>query len=182
MLEETATSDSEVFNFMEVWKTIKGFSKYKVSNLGNVISLNYARLKKEQVLKPRKGKNGYKYVCISNDFNKMKTKNIHRLVAESFLENKFNKPCVNHLDGNKENNHIDNLEWCSYLENINHALKTGLKTDVSEKNWNCKLSKKQVLEIRALINKTTQSKIAKMYNVNQSTISDIKLMKYRNYE
>jgi len=67
---------------------------------------------------------GYQYVCLFKD-GKRKNKKVHRMVADAFLA-KNGKPHVNHIDGNKANNHVDNLEWCTPKENKIHAFKTGL--------------------------------------------------------
>jgi len=72
-------------------------------------------------------KDRYPTVTIYSDSNR-KTKKVHKLVADAFLENKENKECVNHIDGNKQNNRVDNLEWCSSKENINHAYDNDLNT------------------------------------------------------
>ncbi|RKJ52866.1 hypothetical protein D7X33_31535, partial [Butyricicoccus sp. 1XD8-22] len=118
---------------MEVWKTIKGYEGYyEVSNLGRVRSL--ARIVvdksgrkhnvKSKILKSRKGGPGYLTVNLNKD-GKGKTFNVHRLVAEQFIPNVYNKRVVNHIDGNKTHNHVNNLEWVTHSENHQHALSTG---------------------------------------------------------
>jgi hypothetical protein len=96
----------------EIWKPIKGYNKYLISNHGRIISFNYI---KEKILKPFKTVNGYLNIVISKNGN-LKNILIHRLVAETFIENpnpeKYNQ--VNHIDKNKENNHYLNLEWCTF--------------------------------------------------------------------
>ena len=105
---------------MEEWRDIDGYEgKYQVSNLGRVRS-------KYKILKPNNVK-GYLYVYLRKN-NKSKALKVHRLVAEAFLVNEKNKPQVNHIDGNKENNNVNNLEWCTNKENMNHAVRNGLIT------------------------------------------------------
>ena len=105
----------------EIYKDIVGYEgKYQVSNLGNVKSLNYHRSGKEKVLTPFHKPNGYMTITLWKD-NSGHTKHIHRLVAETFIENPDNLPEVNHIDENKENNRIDNLEWCNSKYNMNYG-------------------------------------------------------------
>lgn len=112
---------------VEEWKDIEGLKgRYQVSNFGNVKSLNYNRKKYERILKPKKKRKGYLHVHIGG-----KSRSVHRLVANAFIENTNNFPCVNHKDGNKKNNNVNNLEWCSYSQNIKHAYKMGLKIATS---------------------------------------------------
>lgn len=117
----------------EIWKPIKNYEcLYEVSNLGRVRSLdkyvNYRygnREVKGKILKP--SLNGWGYPSISLSKNGItKSTRIHKLVAEHFLVKVKNKNCINHIDGNKENNYIDNLEWCNHKENTKHAMDNGL--------------------------------------------------------
>jgi hypothetical protein len=131
---------------MEIWKDIEGYEGlYQVSSCGRIKSL--ARSYKfgpnnEKILKARKsrkGKNGWSYpsVALYKD-NIAKFYTIHRLVAIHFIPNLENKPQVNHKDGNKLNNNINNLEWATQSENSQHAWDSGLNNEVREKirKWN----------------------------------------------
>lgn len=105
----------------EEWRDIKNYEgSYQVSNYGRVKSFKY---KNERILKyATTSKNAYFFVILSNK-NIKKPKTIHRLVAEAFLPNFNNLPMVNHIDCNKRNNKVNNLEWCTRNENILHAIK-----------------------------------------------------------
>jgi hypothetical protein len=106
-------------------KKISGYERYLVSENGDVFSTITNKF-----LKKNKTGIGYESVALHEN-SKQKTFRIHRLVAKAFILNPDNKPQINHIDGNKSNNHISNLEWCTAKENIVHAFKTGLnkKTD-----------------------------------------------------
>lgn len=114
----------------EVWKSIEGYEgKYEVSNLGRVKSLKdnhgYHR---ELIRVPRISNSGYLYVSLWNGC-RARAKKIHRLVAETFLERPADAQCVNHINGVKTDNRLENLEWCTYSYNAKHAVETGLNKD-----------------------------------------------------
>ena len=111
---------------IETWKIIEKYPNYMISNLGNIKSLNYKRTGKEQLLKQNINGRGYCYVNISIN-NKYKNILIHREVAKSFIPTNNEKLDINHKDGNKQNNRVDNLEWCTRSQNIQHAFDNGLK-------------------------------------------------------
>lgn len=107
----------------EIWKDIPDYvGIYQVSNLGNVRSITYQGIPKIRILKPKYHHSGYvMYTLCKNKVHK----NIyaHVLVARSFIPNQNNKPNINHIDGNKHNNVLSNLEWVSRSENTLHAIK-----------------------------------------------------------
>lgn len=124
---------------MEEWKDIQGYEGiYMISNLGNVKGFKYKTGFKEHLLKPMHDKNGYCKVSLYKN-RKMRMVSIHRLVAEAFIPNLENKPQVNHIDGDKDNNSVYNLEWCTNKENIEHAIKTGLTLNRGKYNYKAKM-------------------------------------------
>lgn len=109
----------------EIWKDVEGYEGlYQVSNFGKVKSLNYNHTGKEKLLSQTLQAGYFHTIFFKN--GKSKTPSIHRLVAVAFIPNPQNLPCVNHIDGNKFNNCVDNLEWCTVKENTYHAVYTGL--------------------------------------------------------
>lgn len=149
---------------------IRGYPNYQITEEGNVYSL-----KSKKYLKKSLDGNGYYKISLCKN-GKQKTFKIHRLVASHFLKNIENKICVNHKNGNKLDNSVNNLEWCTHSENIKHAYDIKLKmprkgNQYSNKNIFWKISKKDKIFILKNMNKKTQKQIAKELNVHQSTIS-----------
>lgn len=104
----------------EIWKDIANFPNYQISNYGNVKIKTTNKIKKIRV-----NKNGYCDLKLHSE-GKYKMFLLHRLVAQTFLPNPLGYNEINHKDGNKLNNNVDNLEWCSRSENVKHAYKKGL--------------------------------------------------------
>lgn len=115
----------------EIWKDIKGYEGlYQVSNLGRVKSFKTNKRKYEyKYMSLVIDKKGYLTVSLCGN-HKRKTYKVHRLVSQAFIPNQEGKTQVNHIDGNKQNNRVDNLEWCTNGENGIHAYKNGLRPNV----------------------------------------------------
>lgn len=150
----------------EVWKDVVGFENwYQISNLGRVKSLDRyvnhnipgcKRFVGERIIKQSietNRKNGYYRTSLSRGVKRDSYRvNTHRLVAEAFIPNPENKPQVNHIDGNKLNNHVSNLEWVTPKENVAHAIKTGL--------WDYLQDKRMVAELKKLLNEFGDNSIS----------------------
>jgi hypothetical protein len=117
----------------EVWKDIEGYEGiYQVSNLGRVKSLprklwngSCFFVSKEKILKAGIDNVGYPTVSLHGKDKRAKSLRVHRLVAKAFIPNPNNYHVVNHIDGGRTNNHVDNLEWCTHKHNIRYAVKMG---------------------------------------------------------
>lgn len=116
------------------WKDIKGYEGlYQISDKGLVISKSRmiitvdgkTRFVKGRLMKLRKHDDGYRFVSLCRN-GKSKNHYVHRLVAEAFIPNEHSKPEVNHLNGNKTCNRVENLAWATHAENVQHAYDTGL--------------------------------------------------------
>lgn len=145
---------------MEIWKDVIGYEGiYQVSNLGNIKSLGRIAIRKDGskdrfIHEKPMGKSIDKYGYYKTSLRKVgihKTPTLHRLVAIAFLEKPEDKNQVNHINGNKLDNRVENLEWCNNSENIQHAFDIGLKKGYcGEANVNCTTSKETILGIRDL--------------------------------
>lgn len=161
------------------WYDIKGYEGlYKINRQGDIYIMKKPRAK-EGVKKFSLDKDGYKQVNLSKN-GKYTTYKIHRLVALTFIPNPNNYPVINHIDGDKQNNRVDNLEWCTRSENDLHAFRLGLRKPIpvekkarGEQTRTAKLKEKQVIYIKK--HKYIETEILmKMFNVSRSTINSIK--------
>ena len=128
----------------EIWKDVIGYEGiYQISNFGNLKS--FKNKKSGIILKQTNKKGGYFSVVLCfND--KIRYTRIHRLVAESFIPNPEEKKHVNHIDGNKQNNNVYNLEWNTPKENVNHALSLHPNILKGIKNYNQKVRPKKIIQ------------------------------------
>ena len=155
----------------EEWRPISGYEeRYHISNYGRVKSFWHG---KQKILKSWCTHQGYLCVNLTNSIShRQRNFRVNRLVAIAFVPNTDNKPDVNHRDGCKLNNYVNNLEWCTQQENIKHALEINLKK-IGVESTNAKLAEEQVFYIRENTDNLTQMQLAKTFHVCQATISAI---------
>lgn len=154
---------------MEIWKDIEGFRElYQVSNLGRI-----RRKDNKKVLKPLTLTKGYKGVRLYYTKHDAVTKKIHRLVAKYFIDNPLNLLQVNHKDGNKCNNKVNNLEWCSNDYNMNHAIVNNL-IKKGENRYNSKCLEDSLIYIQDLIDcGFTIKQLSIVYCISKNTMKEI---------
>ena len=154
-----------------MFKPIPLHPRYEISQSGIIRNSENKAIKSQYV-----GSTGYYMVSFSYA-GKTKTFRVHQLIAKTFIDNPCNYTDINHIDGNKLNNAIGNLEWCNHSQNMKHAFATGLVNNTGEKNGQSKLSESNVIEIKKMLKNgnISQYKIASIYGVSRSCIQGIKL-------
>ena len=153
-----------------VWRRVKNYENlYVINSHGEIMNVKTGKF-----LKHTKLNTGYYSVALRGYNGKFKRFLLHRLLAESFIDNLNNKPMVNHKDGDKTNNNLNNLEWCTLAENLKHAAEHDLYTKGSN-HYRSNLTEEDVFEIKLMIKfHIPTKKIAELYNVKSYNISDIK--------
>lgn len=157
---------------IEEWKPIKDFPDYRISNKGRIQRVPNNKIK-GGLLNPTKEKDGYLVVGLFRDKKNIQ-KRVHRLVAEVFIPNPNNYPCVNHKDENKTNNSIDNLEWCTVAYNNkygNHYKKSSIT--MSKPIHQYDLSLKYIRTFSSLTNAAKELKCS-MGGISSSTRDSLK--------
>lgn len=162
----------------EVWESVNGYEGlYEVSNLGRVRSLK--RTTTHGVVLKQMMRYGYMHVCLSKE-GKPSTKRVHRLVAEAFIANPMGKPVVNHIDGDKANNAVSNLEWATNSENELHSYRVlGKKPSRPWKGKPRKFARKlsHADAAAVVVSKRPSRELAAEYGVSKTTINNIRKRK-----
>ncbi len=160
----------------ETWKTIAGFENYQISDKGRVKSLNYAKRGFERILEPELMHDGYLRARLTKNGSKTRI-HVHRLVDLHFIPNPTNLPNVNHINGDRSDNRVENLEWISTSKNQIESYKKGHR--VSVKGEGVGTSKLKENEVRGIKNKLKNdwsiAGLAREYQVSENTIRKIKL-------
>lgn len=164
----------------EKWKQAEGYSpNYYVSNMGRILTLtahnkpsNPAIMKPAQDFDKRRNEKGYLRTVMDG-----KSIRVHRIVAQTWIPNPDNKPFVNHKNGDKADNRVDNLEWCDNSENMVHAYRHGLiKVNRGDNNCHSRLTEEQVRCFKRewkYGRKMTRKEYAKKLGVSEATLKDI---------
>lgn len=159
---------------MEQWKPIEGYEGlYEISSLGRIKSLSKRGSSKERIL--RFSKFEYLTTGLSKD-NKQTMFRVHRLVAKHFIPNKKGYRFVNHLNGDKHDNRVENLEWCDPSMNLLHSFAIGLRTNVGEDNPKSKFTAREVKFLRWIKHKfpeLTAKDVSEFYKVTDAAVCDI---------
>lgn len=164
---------------MEKWRDIKGYEGlYMASNLGRVKSLDRIltfkdgrkRISYGRILSAGIDQKGYLRIVLCNA-NKRSTQKVHRIVASSFIENKESKSQVNHIDGNKKNNKLENLEWNTNKENSNHYCKNKHKFKKEERYKPSAFGKMKIPEnLILMLGKISDKEISRRTGISLSTV------------
>lgn len=131
------------------WKKIPNFSLYEASDEGFIKTFNWKNKGQERIMKPALDSFGYLRTMLKGDDGKTRTVKVHRIIAQTFIPNPENKAEVNHKNCIKNDNRVENLEWCTRTENIRHAFAMNVISRKGEKNSCATLTDEQVIEIRS---------------------------------
>ena len=166
--EDIRNDENEIF--ITVFIDGEYYPDYMVSNKGRIFSL-----KSFSFIEGTHNASGYVRIKLRDSEGRQHIKAKHRIVAESFCNNDENKPFVNHIDGDKDNNHPDNLEWVTSKENTHHAIETGLIYTIGEKSHFASIDENMAHEICKLIEAGTMTlkEIAKHLNVGYDCVKKI---------
>jgi hypothetical protein len=155
-------------DYIEIWKDIPNYEgRYQISNLGNVKSLKFG---KDKILKPQEDGGGYMRICLCKEGD-VKKISVHRLVILAFVGASDME--VNHVNGIKTDNRLDNLEYCTRSENIQHSYDIGLRLK-GEKHYASKLTRACAELIKYGHKGISQKEVANIYGVSQILISQIR--------
>jgi acetylglutamate synthase len=164
----------------EIWKDIEGYEGYyQVSNLGRVKSLkrcyqlkvNTTKCVEERILSPRVNKLGYAQILL-HKLSTRKTVLVHRLVASAFLKSN-GLPYVNHKNGIKSDNRVENLEYVTASQNTQHSVDIGT-SKIGEDHYKAKLTKEDVYKIKYTLTELSNSELGRKFGVTKEAISLIR--------
>ena len=167
----------------KIWKTVPGYSRYKASTDGEIYTPSWKGGRSGKIISPAKDAGGYMRTMLVNDEGRTATIKVHRIIATTFLENPEAKETVNHINGIKHDNRVENLEWATRSENVKHSFRTGLQSNKGSKGPTSILTESQVLQIREMFKPGVCGRkyLGEMFKVSPATIKDVILRKTWNH-
>lgn len=157
----------------ELWRPLLEYKGIEVSSFGRIRKAANKRRKERILTKFPKDKDGYCRCSVQRLDGIWISKPVHRLVAKAFVENPYNKEVVNHIDGNRTNNRMENLEWVTAKENVIHSFKFGNRKTCKNIPRNTLLTDFQISQIDNLRELYTVNQIAKLFNIKYQSLKNI---------
>lgn len=165
----------------ELWKPLDEYKGIKISSLGRVWKAANKSRKERILTEFPKDRDGYCRCSVQKLDGTWTSQPVHRLVAKAFINNPFNKQAVNHKDGNRSNNKVENLEWVTAKENVIHSYKYGNRKICKQVPRNTLLTDYQISQIDNLRKLYTVNQIAKLFNIEYQSLKNI-IRKKKQYE
>lgn len=158
---------------IELWKPLLEYKGIEVSSIGRIRKAANKRRKQRVLTEFPKDRDGYCRCSVQRLDGTYTSQPVHRLVAKAFIDNPENKSYVNHIDGNRTNNRVDNLEWSTPRENVLHSFKYGNRKICKEVPRKTILTDYQISQIDILREIYTVNQIAKLFNIEYQTLKNI---------
>ena len=165
----------------ELWKPLSEYKGIKVSSLGRIRKAANKRRKERILTEFPKDRDGYYRCSVQKLDGTWTSQPVHRLVAKAFIDNPYNKDIVNHIDGNRINNKVENLEWVTAKENVYHSFKYGNRNICKEVPRITILTDFQISQIDNLRTLYTVNQISKLFNIEYQSLKNI-IHKKKQYE
>ncbi len=157
----------------ELWKPLQEYKGIEVSSIGRIRKAANKRRKERILTEFPKDRDGYCRCSVQKIDGTWTSQPVHRLVAKAFIPNKENKQAVNHIDGNRANNKVENLEWVTPKENVIHSFKFGLRKGCKQVPKRTILTDFQISQIDKLREIYTVNQIAKLFNIEYQSLKNI---------
>ena len=154
----------------ELWKTLEEYKGIKVSSIGRIWKAANKSRKERILTEFPKDRDGYCRCSVQKQDGTWTSQPVHRLVAKAFLDNPLNKQAVNHKDGNRTNNRIENLEWVTPRENVIHSFKFGSRKECKQVPRKTLLTDFQISQIDKLREFYTLNQLAKLFNIEYQSL------------
>lgn len=158
---------------IELWKPVLEYKGIEASSIGRIRKAANKSRKERILTEFPKDRDGYYRCSVQKLDGTWTSQPVHRLVAKAFIDNPENKPAVNHIDGNRNNNRVENLEWVSARENVLHSFKYGTRKCCKDVPKRTLLTDYQISQIDTLRSLYTVSQISKLFNIEYQSLKNI---------